>query len=286
MRNLPRKYDQLEAYIREINKHSLLTKEEEFDLAAQLDENNDPAAAARLINANLRFVVKIAYQYKNYGFRITDLIQEGNYGLVMAVKKFDKEKGFRLITYAVWWIKAYIKNYIINNWSLIKVGTTQAQKRLFFKLKEEMRKNDIMLLSNSNVKQLAEKFNVKDKEIINMDKRLSTKDFQLDAKISYSGENSHMDMLSDDKIVDIEQKTIIKEQAQLVHEKIQEAYEYLTDVEKIIYNERLIAEKPKTLQLLGEKLGLSRERVRQIEVKTKKKIKKYLENECDYDIEV
>ena len=286
MRNLPKKYDQLDAYIREINKYSLLTKEEEYELAKRLEEDNDPEAAAKLINSNLRFVVKIAYQYKNYGFKLTDLIQEGNYGLIMAVKKFDKDKGFRLITYAVWWIKAYIKNYIINNWSLIKVGTTQAQKRLFFKLKEEMRKNDIMLLSTNNVKQLAENFNVKNDEIINMNKRLSAKDFQLDAKISYDGENSHMDMLSDDKIIDIEQKTIIKEQAELVGEKIKEAYEYLTDIEKIIYDERLIAEYPKTLQQLGERLGLSRERIRQIEVKTKKKIKKYLENECDYDIEV
>ncbi len=286
MRNLPKKYDQLDAYIREINKYSLLTKEEEYELAKRLEEDNDPEAAAKLINSNLRFVVKIAYQYKNYGFKLTDLIQEGNYGLIMAVKKFDKDKGFRLITYAVWWIKAYIKNYIINNWSLIKVGTTQAQKRLFFKLKEEMRKNDIMLLSTNNVKQLAENFNVKNDEIVNMNKRLSAKDFQLDAKISYDGENSHMDMLSDDKIIDIEQKTIIKEQAELVGEKIKEAYEYLTDIEKIIYDERLIAEYPKTLQQLGERLGLSRERIRQIEVKTKKKIKKYLENECDYDIEV
>jgi len=285
-RNLPKKYDQLDAYIREINKYSLLTKEEEYELAKKLDDYNDPEAAAKLINANLRFVVKIAYQYKNYGFKLTDLIQEGNYGLIMAVKKFDKEKGFRLITYAVWWIKAYIKNYIINNWSLIKVGTTQAQKRLFFKLKEEMRKNDIMLLSTKNVKQLAENFNVKNNEIVNMNKRLSAKDFQLDAKISYDGENSHMDMLSDDKIIDIEEKTIIKEQAELVGLKIKEAYEYLSDIEKIIYDERLIAEYPKTLQELGEKLNLSRERIRQIEVKTKKKIKKYLENECDYDIEV
>lgn len=286
MRNLPKKYDQLDTYIREINKYNLLTKEEEYQLAKRLEEDKDPEAAAKLINSNLRFVVKIAYQYKNYGFKLTDLIQEGNYGLIMAVKKFDKEKGFRLITYAVWWIKAYIKNYIINNWSLIKVGTTQAQKRLFFKLKEEMRKNDIMLLSTKNVKQLAENFNVKNAEIVNMNKRLSAKDFQLDAKISYDGENSHMDMLSDDKIIDIEEKTIIKEQAELVSEKIKEAYEYLTDIEKIIYNERLIAEYPKTLQDLGEKLGLSRERIRQIEVKIKKKIKKYLENECDYDIEV
>ncbi len=286
MKNLPKKYDQLDTYIREINKYNLLTKEEEYELAKRLEEDKDPEAAAKLINSNLRFVVKIAYQYKNYGFRLTDLIQEGNYGLIMAVKKFDKDKGFRLITYAVWWIKAYIKNYIINNWSLIKVGTTQAQKRLFFKLKEEMRKNDIMLLSTKNVKQLAENFNVKNKEIVNMNKRLSAKDFQLDAKISYDGENSHMDMLSDDNIIDIEEKTIIKEQAKLVSEKIKEAYEYLTDIEKIIYDERLIAEEPKTLQELGERLGLSRERIRQIEVKIKKKIKKYLENECDYDIEV
>jgi RNA polymerase sigma-32 factor len=286
MNNLPKRYDQLEAYIREINKYSILTKEEEFELARKVEEDDDPNAAAQLINANLRFVVKIAYQYKNYGFKLTDLIQEGNYGLIMAVKKFDRDKGFRLITYAVWWIKAYIKNYIINNWSLIKVGTTQAQKRLFFKIKEEMRKNDIMLLSTKNVKQLAEDFKVKDDEIINMNNRLSSKDFQLDAKISYDGDNSHMDMLSDKEIIDIEEKTIIKEQASLVGEKIKEAYQYLSDIEKIIYNERLIAEYPKTLQELGEKLNLSRERIRQIEVKTKKKIKKYLEAECDYDIEV
>ncbi len=285
MNNLPKSYDQLDVYIREINKYKILTPEEELSLARELKETGDPMIAAKLINANLRFVVKIAYQYKNYGFKISDLIQEGNYGLVVAVKKFDIDKGYRLITYAVWWIKAYIKNYIISNWSLIKIGTTQNQKKLFFKLKEEMRKNDILQLTGKDIKLLADKFDVKDKEIIDMNRRLSSKDFQLDTTITSDSNTSYIDILSAENPT-IEAKLIYQEQEDKVHSKIREYYKFLTDTEKIIYTKRLMTDEPKTLQELGEELGVSRERVRQIEVKIKQKIKKYLEKECDYDIEV
>lgn len=286
MKNPPKVYDQLEAYIQKINTFSILTKEKEVELAHRLIDDEDPEAAAALINANLRFVVKIAYQYRNYGFKLSDLIQEGNYGLIMAVKKFDPEKGFRLITYAVWWIKAYIKNYIINNWSLIKVGTTQAQKKLFFKLKEEMRRNEIMMLNGSNVKMLSERFNVRDSDIVEMDQRISKKDFHLDRKISVDGGNtSHLDLLADNAI-DIEERLISNEQISKLNEKLKEAYQTLTEIEQIIYNDRLISESPNTLQELGGKLGISRERVRQIEVRIKKKIKRYLENACSEPIEL
>ncbi len=284
-KNLPKAYDQLDAYIKEINKYPILTPEEELELAKELRETNDPMVAAKLVNSNLRFVVKIAYQYKNYGFKVEDLIQEGNYGLILAVKKFDLDKGYRLITYAVWWIKAYIKSYIINNWSLIKIGTTQNQKKLFFKLKEEMRKNDILKLTKKDVKLLAEKFDVKDREIIEMNKRISTKDFQLDNKISNNKESSsYVDFVSD-KGPAIEAKLIYQEEEEKVHSKIREYYKYLSGTEKIIFEERMMSENPKTLQELGEKLNISRERVRQIEVKIRKKIKKYLQEECDYYLE-
>ncbi len=286
MANLIKTYDQLEAYIQKINTFSILTKEEEMTLARRLVDEEDPEAAASLINANLRFVVKIAYQYRNYGFKISDLIQEGNYGLIMAVKKFDPDKGFRLITYAVWWIKAYIKNYIINNWSLIKVGTTQAQKKLFFKLKEEMRRNDMMMLNGHNVKLLSERFNVRDEDIVEMDQRISKKDFHLDRKISVDGKGtSHLDLLPD-HAPDIEERLISSEQISRLNEKLKEAYQILTETEQIIYNKRLISEKPNTLQELGKELGISRERVRQIEVRIKKKIQKYLETACDGPIEL
>lgn len=285
--NIPKVYDQLDAYIQKINQFTLLTKDQEFSLAKKLKDDGSQNSAMLLINSNLRFVVKIAYQYKNYGFKLSDLIQEGNYGLIMAVKKFDPEKGYRLITYAVWWIKAYIKNYIINNWSLIKVGTTQAQKRLFFKLKEEMRKNEILMLKGGDVeiKLIADKFQVKESEIIEMDQRISSKDFYLDAQLSDDKGTTHIDLLSTDDI-SIEDKIIDEEQLDKIGEKLKEVYKILKDVEKTIFEERLIAEYPKTLQELGEQLGISRERVRQLEVRTKNKIKKFLETECDYTIEV
>ncbi len=285
MTNLPKVYDQLESYIQKINEFSILSKEDEFRLANQLKDGNDQKAAMLLINSNLRFVVKIAYQYKNYGFKLSDLIQEGNYGLIMAVKKFDPERGYRLITYAVWWIKAYIKNYIINNWSLIKIGTTQAQKRLFFKLKEEMRKNEVLLLTDGNIKQISDKFDVKDNEVFEMNQRISSKDFYLDALVSEEGGTTHLDMLSDEEM-SIDEKMVKDEQLLKVGEKLKDVFDYLKDVEKIIFQERLIAENPKTLQELGEMLGISRERVRQLEVRTKNKIKKFIETECDYIIEV
>ncbi|MBN2694176.1 RNA polymerase factor sigma-32 [bacterium] len=285
--NIPKVYDQLDAYIQKINQFTLLTKDQEFSLAKKLKDDGSQNSAMLLINSNLRFVVKIAYQYKNYGFKLSDLIQEGNYGLIMAVKKFDPEKGYRLITYAVWWIKAYIKNYIINNWSLIKVGTTQAQKRLFFKLKEEMRKNEILMLKGGDVeiKLIADKFQVKESEIIEMDQRISSKDFYLDAQLSDDKGTTHIDLLSTNDI-SIEDKIIDEEQLDKIGEKLKEVYKILKDVEKTIFEERLIAEYPKTLQELGEQLGISRERVRQLEVRTKNKIKKFLETECDYTIEV
>lgn len=285
MTNLPKVYDQLESYIQKINEFSILSKEDEFKLTNQLKDRNDQKTAMLLINSNLRFVVKIAYQYKNYGFKLSDLIQEGNYGLIMAVKKFDPERGYRLITYAVWWIKAYIKNYIINNWSLIKIGTTQAQKRLFFKLKEEMRKNEVLLLTDGNIKQISDKFDVKDNEVFEMNQRISTKDFYLDSLVSEEGGATHLDMLSDDEM-SIDEKMVKDEQLLKVGEKLKDVFDYLKDVEKIIFQERLIAENPKTLQELGEILGISRERVRQLEVRTKNKIKKFIETECDYIIEV
>ncbi len=285
--NIPKVYDQLDAYIQKINQFALLSKEQEFSLAKKLRDEGTKNSAMLLVNSNLRFVVKIAYQYKNYGFKLSDLIQEGNYGLIMAVKKFDPEKGYRLITYAVWWIKAYIKNYIINNWSLIKVGTTQSQKRLFFKLKEEMRKNEILMLKSgdSEIKQIAERFQVKESEILEMDQRISSKDFYLDAQISDDKGTTHIDLLSTNDI-GIEDRIIDEEQLDKIGEKLKEVYKILKDVEKIIFEERLIAEYPKTLQELGEQLGISRERVRQLEVRTKSKIKKFLETECDYTIEV
>ncbi len=285
--NIPKVYDQLDAYIQKINQFALLSKEQEFSLAKKLRDEGTKNSAMLLVNSNLRFVVKIAYQYKNYGFKLSDLIQEGNYGLIMAVKKFDPEKGYRLITYAVWWIKAYIKNYIINNWSLIKVGTTQSQKRLFFKLKEEMRKNEILMLKSgdSEIKQIAERFQVKESEILEMDQRISSKDFYLDAQISDDKGTTHIDLLSTNDI-GIEDRIIDEEQLDKIGEKLKEVYKILKDVEKIIFEERLIAEYPKTLQELGEQLGISRERVRQLEVRTKSNIKKFLETECDYTIEV
>src|SRR5512137_1492584 len=182
--NLPAASSTLDLYISQINKFSLLTPEEEFKLAVRYKKHNDMEAAEKLVTSNLRFVLKIAHEYRNYRVKFADLIQEGNIGLMHAVKKFDPYKGYRLISYAVWWIRAYIQNFIIKSWSLVKIGTTQAQRKLFFKLNQAKKRLEVLSHKSPEFGEIAESLQVKESEIAEMDIRMSNRDLSLDAFVS------------------------------------------------------------------------------------------------------
>jgi RNA polymerase sigma-32 factor len=261
---LPAVTGTLDIYIVEINRYPLLTAEEEFKLAVELKKNNDIEAAEKLIVSNLRFVVKIAHEYRNYGIKLTDLIQEGNIGLMHAVKKFDPYKGYRLISYAVWWIRAYMQNYIIKSWSLVKIGTTQAQRKLFFKLSQAKKRLENLSEKNPEFSEIAESLGVKEVELAEMDLRLNHRDLSLDAFISEDGESTHMDSLAYEG-EDQEISLIKKEEMALVKRNIAGALAKLNEKEKYIITHRVMADHPETLQEIGNRYHITRERARQIE---------------------
>jgi RNA polymerase sigma-32 factor len=261
----------LNLYIAEINRFSLLTAEEEFKLAVRLKRDNDVAAAEKLIVSNLRFVVKIAHEYRNYGFKLADLIQEGNIGLIHAVKKFDPYKGYRLISYAVWWIRAYIQNYLIRSWSIVKIGTTQAQRKLFFKLNQTKKELETMSRKNPEFSEIATSLGVKDSEVEEMDLRMGSRDVSLNEIINDDSSNSHIDFLAYEG--DNQETTLIKdEEKNLVQRDIAGALAHLNERESYIILNRVMADDPKTLQEIGERYHISRERARQIEKQALKKM--------------
>jgi RNA polymerase sigma-32 factor len=229
-------------------------------------------AAEKLVVSNLRFVVKIAHEYRNYGVKLSDLIQEGNIGLMHAVKKFDPYKGYRIISYAVWWIRAYIQNYIIKTWSLVKIGTTQAQRKLFFKLSQAKKRLETLSQKNPEFGEIAESLGVKEHEIEEMDLRLSHRDLSLDAYISDEGETSHIDYLTY-KGEDQEMALIKKEEMDLVKRNIAGALTNLNERESYIVKHRIMTDNPITLQEIGSKYNITRERARQIEKQALKKLR-------------
>jgi len=271
---LPAHTTSLQRYMTEISNYPVLSREEEYELAMKYKNDGDLDAARKLVSSNLKFVVKVANDYKNYGLNTMDLIQEGNIGLMHAVKGFDPTKGYRIISYAVWWIRAYIQNYIIKSWSLVKVGTTQAQRKLFYKLRST--KNQMELgdgnLSSEDYKELADKLNVSNEAVIEMDKRMGGKDFSLDAEIKGDTDLSHMDFLSDDEENQEELITKAEEQERVKSGMI-DALKTLKDRERYIIENRILADNPLTLEELGTKFNISRERVRQIENAALKKMK-------------
>jgi RNA polymerase sigma-32 factor len=273
--NLPAVTDVLDLYISEINRFSILTADEEFKLAVQFKKHMDLKAAEKLVTANLRFVVKIAYEYRNYGIKLVDLIQEGNIGLMHAVKKFDPYKGFRLISYAVWWIRAYIQNFIIRSWSIVKIGTTQAQRKLFFKLNQVKNKLQALSQKNPDLKEVADLLNVKEREIEDMDRRLSNRDLSLDVSINDEGETTHLDNLVFDGESQ-EESLIRKEEKSLVRRDIAGALARLNERENYIVKHRVMSDKPETLQQIGDRFKITRERARQIEQEALKKLRKAL----------
>ena len=262
--SVPANINSLDIYISEINRFPILTAEEEFKLAVRFKKYDDMEAAERLVTSNLRFVVKIAHEYRNYGVKLIDLIQEGNVGLMHAVKKFNPYKGYRLISYAVWWIRAYMQNFIIKTWSLVKIGTTQAQRKLFFKLNQTKKRLRNLSTKKPEFAEIAETLNVKEAEIEEMDLRLNNRDLSLDAFIDEDGDLSHLDVLAYEGESQ-EESLIKKQETALVKRNIAGVLAKLSERERYIIRNRIMSDTPETLQEIGDRFKITRERARQVE---------------------
>ena len=271
--NLPTVADSLSLYLAEIRKFAVLSEEDEHRTAVKFFEEKDLEAAHKLITANLRFVVRVAYEYRHYGLKTLDLIQEGNIGLMMAVRKFNPFKGVRLISYAVWWIKAYIQNYIISAWSLLKIGTTQAQRKLFFKLREA-RDAIKKLGGEDDIHSTALSLNVSDGAVVEMEQRLRG-ECSLDAELPGGNGITVLEGLVDDRM---NQEELLAElqHHQGLQREVARAIDVLNEKERFIIEQRVTAEEPMTLQEIASHFSISRERVRQIEEAALKKIKQVL----------
>ena len=267
----------LKNYLEEIKKFPMLSAEEEYTLANRWQVHKDTNAAHQLVTSHLRLVAKIAMGYKGYGLPITDIISEGNIGLMQAAQKFDPEKGFRLTTYAMWWIKAAMQEYILRSWSLVKIGTTAVQKKLFFNLRSA--KNRIQAyeegdLKQENLEKISNQLNVPEKEVINMNRRLSGGDPSLNASIKTDGEQTGewQDWLESDE-PNQEETYSEREEENLRKEMINESLQVLNERELDIIQTRKLSDTPTTLEDLSEKYNISRERIRQIEVRALEKAK-------------
>ena len=268
-------YDSLQRYLSEIRRYPLLSPEEEHELAVRYKEYGEIEAAYRLVTANLRLVVMLARNYQRAFQNLLDLIQEGNVGLMEAVRNFDPYRGVRFPSYAVWWIRAYIIRYIMNNWRLVKVGTTQAQRKLFFNLKREKERLEAEGFSPTP-KLLAQNLGVKEDEVVEMAQRMAARDLSVDTPIDGADKSTTLlDMLAD-KHANAEEEFAATEYRRLVNTKMDEFARKLKGKEQVIFAKRLRAEEPLTLQEIGDQYGISRERVRQLESRLKKKLKDYL----------
>jgi len=271
---LPIVSDSMSLYLAEIRKFSVLSEEDEHRYAVKFFEEKDLEAAHTLITSNLRFVVKVAGEYRHYGLKMIDLIQEGNVGLMMAVRKFNPYKGVRLISYAVWWIRAYIQNHVMSMWSLLKIGTTQAQRKLFFKLKET--KNALLRMSDGedDSHSAALALNVSDKEIGEMEQRLQG-DYSLDAELSCGDGLTVLESLADERM---NQEALLAEcqENQQLQQKVAQVVAVLNEKERFIIERRITSDEPMTLQEIATHFSISRERVRQIEEGALKKVKNSL----------
>ena len=269
----------LSAYLSQIKKFPILDAEEEYMLAKNWKETGNLKSAEKLVTSHLRLVAKIAMGYKGYGLPVNEMISEGNIGLMQAVKKFEPEKGFRLATYAMWWIKASIQEYILRSWSLVKIGTTTAQKKLFFNLKKI--KNQISPksegdLRDEHVSEIAKKLDVSKDEVVSMNRRLAGKEHSLNAQIGEDGDQ-WQDWLVD-KEMDQELKFAQKEEMSQRKDLLQESIKILNEREKDILYSRRLNDEPLTLEELSKKYKISRERIRQIENKAFEKLQKHMLN--------
>ncbi len=265
----------LQTYFDQIAQIPVLSREEEFELATQWYETRDRDVGQRLVVSNLRFVVKIAREYSKYGFRMADLVQEGNLGLLHAIDRFDPRKGFRLITYAVWWIRAYIQAFILRSWSMVRVGTTRIQRRVFSGLQKARRKIAAMGGDAPQTKQLAQELEIPEDELRETVQRLEKRDVSLDQPVYEDGPQSLGDTMADDAI-DVESRVISQDIQEKVRETLDDVYDELKPRERYLLENRLLSDSPATLEAVGKEFGVTRERVRQIEESLKKKLKKHL----------
>ena len=263
--------DPVAKYLQEIRKYRVLSREEEIDVAKRYKETGDPEAAELLVTSNLRFVVKVAAEYSKFGAKLIDLIQEGNVGLMHAVKEFNPYKGVRLITYAVWWIRGYIQEYLMRQYSLVRIGTTQAQRKLFYQLQKEHRKLASMGFE-PNVAQISGRLGIPEKEVSAMQVRLSGRDISLDQPFDDESK-SLLDFQEDTSLESIDDQLGHMEELARLKEKLEQIKDSLNEKEEYILMERLLADDPLTLQEIGNKYGITREAVRQLETRLIGKIR-------------
>ncbi|MBM7114035.1 sigma-70 family RNA polymerase sigma factor [Archangium primigenium] len=278
--------DPLQAYMNEVHRHPLLKREEEVSLARSFRDTGNVQAAYRLVASNLRLVVKLAHEYHRNPLSLLDLVQEGNIGLMQAVKKYDPERGVKLSSYAAWWIRAYILRYIMDNWKMVKLGTTEAQRKLFFKLRQEQEK---LVAQGFEVtpKMLADRLNVTEQDVVEMDQRLGHDEVSLDAPVG--GDDSTATrgdrLLPSSSSMGAEERLGNEELRVLFREKLQEFAKSLEGKERYIFDHRLISDEPLTLQDIGDKYGVSRERARQIEAALINRMREYMrEHIPDFDL--
>ncbi|MBP6217342.1 MAG: RNA polymerase factor sigma-32 [Oligoflexales bacterium] len=281
------KLSPLDLYLKEIARYPLLEPEEEFALAERHFEKNDIAAAHRLITSNLRLVVKIAYDFRRAQAHLLDLIQEGNYGLMQAVKKFNPYKGVKLSSYAAWWIRAYILRYLMDSRSQVKIATTAAQRKLFYNLQKETER----LLSeydHVDPKMIANRLDVPERDVIEMQKRLGSHDISIDAPLSHDpdGSSSFIDILVNDEVESIEDLLVDRQIKEIFSQHLEEFELTLVGRDLDIFRERMLSEKQLTLQEVGDRYGITRERARQIEARIIKKLKDFVQNKKILDIKI
>jgi RNA polymerase sigma-32 factor len=282
------RFDALQTYLREVQRHPLLTPEQTHELAVKFLDSQDADAAARLVTANLRLVVKIAYEYRRAYKNIMDLIQEGNIGLMQAVKRYDPYRGVKLSSYAAWWIRAYILRFILNNWRLVKLGTTQAQRKLFFNLRKKRAELQAMGIDPTH-EEIAKALNVPENEVAEMDVRLQASEKSLDAPVGDAEGRSiaKVDMMPsstagpESLMADNELQGLLKEKLASFRKTLEGK-----DKDIAIFDQRLVADEPLTLQELGDRFGISRERVRQLEQRLTGKLREYLRQEMGDAVEV
>ncbi|OFZ30471.1 MAG: RNA polymerase subunit sigma [Bdellovibrionales bacterium RIFCSPHIGHO2_01_FULL_40_29] len=268
--------DPLTLYLAEVRKYPLLTREQEFELAKKYFETKDPAAAQTLVKSNLRFVIKVAAEYAKFSSRMIDVIQEGNVGLMHAVKEYNPYKGARLITYAVWWIKGYIQEYLMRQFSMVRIGTTANQRKLFYQLQKQKQELEKMT-SPENIAQLSHKLGIPEDEINEMAKRLSSRDISLDKPTNQSDNDSTTPLSTllrrEDGSLPLDEKLALDEQISLLMRAVDSIRSSLTEKELILLEERILSDEPLTLQEIGDKYKITREAVRQTETRLMKKIK-------------
>ncbi|MFP6716434.1 MAG: RNA polymerase sigma factor RpoH [Alphaproteobacteria bacterium] len=272
----------LARYLQEIRRFPMLTQKEEFTLAKQWTEQGDVEAAHKLVTSHLRLVAKIAMGYRGYGLPVGELISEGNIGMMQAVKRFDPDRGFRLATYAMWWIRAAIQEYILHSWSLVKIGTTAAQKKLFFnlrKIKGQLKAFEDGDLAPETVSEIARRLDVPEHEVVNMNRRLAAPDHSLNAPLRIDGDGEWQDWL-EDTTPNQETELAASEELSLRRQMLKTAMANLNDRERHILSQRRLTEEPMTLEELSQIYKISRERVRQIEVRAFEKVQEVMNKQA------